>query len=81
MKKIKLFFKEMGNALTNILCPLISIVIALMELFQLPTSWIQTVKKVEHWAWYLSGTKDDIDKILDEVEEIVEELEGEEECE
>jgi hypothetical protein len=38
MKKIKLFFKEMGNALTNILCPLVSIVIALMELFQLPTS-------------------------------------------
>lgn len=78
MKKIKLFFKELGNALTNILCPLVSIVVALMELFQLPTAWIQIVKKVEHWAWYLSGTKDDIDKILEEVEEIVEE--GEEEC-
>lgn len=76
MKKIKLFLKEVGNALTNILCPLVSVVVALMELLQLPTSWIQAVKKFEHWAWYASGTKDEIDKMLDEIEKIIENGKG-----
>lgn len=30
-KKFKLFFREVGNFLTNLLCPIVSIVIAGME--------------------------------------------------
>jgi hypothetical protein len=37
MKKFKLFFKEMGNAMTNVLCPLFSLAAALLELFHFPT--------------------------------------------
>jgi hypothetical protein len=68
----------MGNAMTNVLCPLFSLAAALLELFHFPTEWIKFVKEMEYWAWFTSGTKDKIDKILNEVEEIVEELEGEE---
>ena len=75
-KKFKIFWVEIGNILTNILCPVIAVVAAGMELCQLPASWIQAVKKVEYWCWYACGTKEKLDKIVDKVDEILEE-EGE----
>lgn len=69
--KFKLFWCELGNVLTNLLCPLISLVIAFMEIFQLPTNWIQIMKKVEHWAWFACGTKDKIDEMIDQIEDEV----------
>ena len=75
-KKFKIFWVEIGNILTNILCPVVAVVAAGMELCQLPTSWIQVVKKIEYWCWYACGTKEKLDKIVDKVDEILEE-EGE----
>lgn len=46
--KIKCFIKELGNILTNMLCPICSIIIAAMEVGQLPASAIQFMKKVEY---------------------------------
>lgn len=67
--KFKLFWKELGNTITNFLCPLISLLIAIMELCQLPNSWIQMMKKAEYWAWFASGTKEKIDALIEEIEE------------
>ena len=69
--KFKLFWKELGNTLTNFLCPLISLLIAIMELCQLPSSWIQSMKKIEYWAWFACGTKEKIDEMIDEIVEEV----------
>ena len=63
-EKIKCFIKEIGNVLTDILCPICSIVAAAMEVGQLPASWIKAVKKVEYWLFYACGTKDVIDQIV-----------------
>ena len=71
-KKIKLFFKELGNFLTNLLCPIISVVAAGMELCQFPISWINAVKKAEYWCWKACGTKEVIDKIIDTIDKSIE---------
>ena len=73
MKKFKLFFKEMGNAMTNVLCPLFSVIAALLELFHFPTEWIKFVKEMEYWAWFTSGTKDKIDALNKGVNEFFKE--------
>lgn len=70
-KKFKLFWKELGNILTNLLCPVLAVIAAGMELCQLPTKWIQGVKKAEYWCWKLCGTKENIDKIVDKIDEVV----------
>ena len=71
-KKFVVFWKEIGNFFTNLLCPLLSLVAALAEVLQLPTNVIQGIKKAEYWAWNASGTKDAIDKIVDKADEIIE---------
>lgn len=71
-KKFKTFWKEIGNLLTNVACPILAMVSAILEIFNAPVSWIQGVKKAEYWCWYACGTKDEIDKIVDAVDEIVE---------
>lgn len=63
--KFKLFWKELGNILTNLLCPILSILCALAELLHLPTSVINALKKAEHWAFYASATKPMIDAIIE----------------
>lgn len=68
--KFKIFWRELGNALTNILCPIMSILAAGCELLQLPTSVIDALKKAEYWCWYACGTKDKIDEIIDKVDEV-----------
>lgn len=71
-KKFVVFWKEIGNFFTNLLCPILSLVAALAEVLQLPTNAIQGIKKAEYWAWSASGTKDAIDKIVDKADEIIE---------
>lgn len=71
--KVKLFVREVGNFLTNLLCPVISAITAGMELCQLPMKWIEFMKKAEYWCWQACGTKDTIDKIIDKVDEVIEE--------
>lgn len=70
-KKFKAFWKELGNLVTNVACPLLSIVAAILEIFNAPASWIQGVKKAEHWCWNLYGTKEDIDKIVDGIDNAI----------
>lgn len=71
--KFKIFWKELGNILTNILCPLVSLIIAIMEAFQLPINTISAMKKVEYWLFYACGTKETIDNIIENVEKKKEE--------
>lgn len=71
-KKFKLFFREIGNFLTNLLCPIVSIVIAGMEALQLPIKWIEFMKKVEYWCWKACGTKEVIEDMIEKVDEQVE---------
>lgn len=67
--KIKLFWKELGNFLTNLLCPIITVIIAIMEALQLPSNVIQVMKKIEYWCFYACATKEKIDKIVIEAEQ------------
>lgn len=67
-KKFKTFWKEIGNLLTNVACPFLSIAAAILEIFNAPTHWIQGVKKAEYWCWNACGTKEAIDKIVDAVD-------------
>lgn len=74
MKKFKCFWKELGNVLTNVLVPVVAMVAAIMELLQLPTAWIQGVKKVEYWLWEACGTKKEIDKFIEKVEVMLDDV-------
>lgn len=77
-KKFVLFWKEVGNVLTNLLCPIISLVAAFAELLQLPSKAIQGIKKAEYWAWNLSGTKDVVDGLVEGIDDIVDKYEEQE---
>lgn len=70
-EKFKIFWKELGNILTNLACPLLAIVTSLLELFGAPISWINGVKKAEYWCWNACGTKKEIDKIVEGVDKII----------
>lgn len=74
--KFKIFWKELGNILTNLACPFLSILAAILEIFNMPTSWIQNVKKVEYWCWEAYGTKKELDKIIQRADDVLNTLEG-----
>lgn len=63
--KLKIFLKELGNAFTNILCPLASMITAILNLIGAPIALIEKSKKLEYWFWNLSGTKNEIEKFLE----------------
>ena len=71
-EKFKLFWKELGNILTNLLCPVLSILCALSELLHLPDSVIKALKKAEHWAFYANATKPMIDAIVESADKKLE---------
>jgi hypothetical protein len=71
-QKFKIFWLEIGNILTNIACPVLSILAALFEVLGVPVSWIQSIKKAEYWCWQACGTKSKIDNIIDIADEIIE---------
>lgn len=70
-KKFKLFWKELGNIFTNMLCPLLSTIVAILEIFGLPINWINAVKQAEYWCWNACGTKEKIDEIVEGVDSII----------
>lgn len=77
-KKFKMFWRELGNLLTNVLCPLLAVIAAMLEIFGAPIAWINGVKKAEYWCWNASGTKKKIDNIIEEIDKVVDKLpEGE----
>lgn len=73
-KKFKAFWRELGNLLTNVACPLLAIAAAVLEIVGAPTSWIQGVKKAEYWCWNACGTKEKIDNIVEQIDKVVETL-------
>jgi hypothetical protein len=77
-KKFVVFWKEIGNFFTNLLCPILSLIAACAELLQLPTKAIQGIKKAEYWAWNLSGTKDVVDGLVEGIDDIVDKYEEQE---
>lgn len=66
MKRVHLFLKEILNVLGNVLVPLVSLVVLIMEILPVPTTWVEAVKKVEYWFFYASGTGERIEKIIEE---------------
>lgn len=70
-KKFKTFWFELGNLFTNALCPFLSAIAAILELFNAPTGWTQNVKKAEYWCWNACGTKEKIDNIVEQIDDIV----------
>ena len=80
-KKFKAFWKELGNMITNVACPFLSVAAALLEVFGAPASWIQGVKKAEYWCWNAYGTKEQIDQIVESIDKVVDVLnEGEQDA-
>ena len=77
-KKFVIFWKEVGNFFTNLLCPILSLLAACAELLQLPTKAIQGLKNAEHWAWNLSGTKDIVDDLVEGIDNVVDKYEEQE---
>lgn len=73
-KKLKAFWFELGNLLTNIACPFLSIAVAILEIANAPVSWIQGVKKAEYWCWNACGTKEKIDNIVEQLDDVVDKL-------
>jgi hypothetical protein len=67
-----LLFREIGNFLTNLLVPLLTVVIFIVEVLPIPKKdkvllWL---KKVEYWVFYASGTAKILAKrVLDKAEE------------
>lgn len=70
--KFKLFWNELGNIIFNVFCPILSTLAALAELFQLPASVIDALKKAEYWCFYACGTKKTIDKLTNKVADALE---------
>ena len=63
MNKIKLFIKELGNIVTNIAVPIMSMFCAISELFPMPKV-TEKLKKAEYYVFFASGTLESIDNIV-----------------
>jgi hypothetical protein len=71
-KKFMVFWREVGNFFTNLLCPILSILAATAELLQLPSNAIQALKKAEEWCYQACGTKKIIDGMVEGIDKVVE---------
>ena len=69
---IKRVVKELFNALTNLLCPILSVLSAFAQLVHLPKSVIKSLKDAEYWCFFVSGTKKSVDKIAESIDESIE---------
>lgn len=77
-ERIKLFLGELLNLMTNILVPVLSVIIAIVELFPVPTKVVDILKKAEYWLFYSAGTAKKIEKIMEENAKKLEEKEQKE---
>lgn len=76
LKRVHLFLKEILNVLGNILVPFVSLVVLIMEILPVPTTWIEAVKKAEYWLFYAAGTGEKIEEIIEENIKKLEEKNG-----
>ena len=65
-QRLKVIVKEVFNVITNFLVPIISLVIAILEILPIPMKFVKIVKTVEYWLFYAAGTAEDIEKAIDE---------------
>lgn len=63
INRLKLIGKEILNFLTNIVIPLIPILMILLELFGAKKEVLEKVKKWEYALFEICGTKKDIDNM------------------
>lgn len=68
IRRIKLILKEIVNFLGNVAVPFMSLLIAIVGLFPVPTEWLEGLKKAEYWLFQISGTAKDLEKIVAENE-------------
>ena len=68
IRRIKLILKEIVNFLGNVAVPFMSLLIAIVGLFPVPTEWLEGLKKAEYWLFQISGTTKDLEKIVAENE-------------
>ena len=66
LKRVKLFLKEVMNVLTDVLVPLVALIIAILELLPVPFIWIRVLKQAEHILFKAFGTLEDIEEIIRE---------------
>jgi hypothetical protein len=67
--RIKIILKEFMNILTNVLVPLLALLIAICEILPVPYKVIRILKVVEYWAFYAFGTAENIKKEIEKIEE------------
>ena len=63
INRLKLIGKEILNFLTNIVIPLIPILMIILELFGAKKDVLEKVKKLEYALFEICGTKKDIDNM------------------
>lgn len=64
VRRIKLILKEVVNFLGNIAVPFMSLFIAIVGLFPVPTEWLDGLKKAEYWLFQISGTAKDLEEMV-----------------
>lgn len=65
--RLLLIVKEVVNFLLNVLVPVVSLLILIMELLPfIPIKWIDAMKKFEYYAFKYSGTAEKISERLEE---------------
>lgn len=64
--RIKLIGKEILNVITNIIIPVWGIVMIVAEIFGVPASALEVLKKIEYALFAISGTKETIEKSVEE---------------
>ena len=67
MKRIKLIATEAMNIITNVLVPLASLVVIILESIPVvPIGWVKFAKVVEYWLFQAFGTLEQINERLEE---------------
>ncbi len=66
ISRLQLIGKEILNVLTNIVIPVWGVVMIVAEIFGLPASSLEVLKKIEYALFAISGTKDVIEQSVEE---------------
>ena len=60
--RLKLIGKEIMNFITNIIVPLIPIVMVILEICGVPKSTLEKIKEIEYKLFEAFGTEEDLKK-------------------
>lgn len=64
--RVVLILKEIFNILTNLLIPLLGLIILIVEFLPLPGIITKVLKTIEYWLFYFSGTAKNIEEGIQE---------------